>query len=595
MKTRLRFTSKLLRKILSFRQVQGTKFLRALIFALILVFAILLTFFHRGEDLSTSSFYLNESLLNTPIFRIDQIPNIEHVFSSVGKTDQSNFNLENPRSEIQAAILPHHTDIGQKIDEFWSEISLRSSPEIIVLVSPAHLDQGNANVQTTNGIWKTPFGNVQTDSRTIKDLNISLEPESFVNEQGIATHMPFIANYFPDVPVVPVIAPSRSGITDADAFVRKLLSLDKKILLISSIDFSHYLSAEISDANDLETQEAIADRNFDRIDRMGSDYLDSSFALDTFLFWKGYSGCLAQPRWHEHNSRLMSGIGSKDGTSYLVYYCSKRPLARISAVGDIMLARGIGKRLNYQNINKNIISDLKKVDVLMKSVTGDSDLLFGNLESVLSDIGKPVQKEYVFSAEPRLVDLFTQWRFSHLSVANNHSFDYGREAWEQSVGVLRTKGIVPVGGYSNETNIETVTAGGQEFAFLGFENLVKPFNKKDVLSAITVAAKSHDVVVVSMHWGEEYQPEPDLLTVELAREMIDAGADIIFGHHPHVLQPVERYKDGLIFYSLGNFIFDQFGEAQNTSMIATVDVFEDGELDYSTTPVLIDEGFPVLK
>ena len=131
--------------------------------------------------------------------------------------------------------------------------------------------------------------------------------------------------------------------------------------------------------------------------------------------------------------------------------------------------------------------------------------------------------------------------------------------------------------------------------FLGFENLVKPFNKKDVLSAITVSAKSHDVVVVSMHWGEEYQPEPDLLTVELAREMIDAGADIIFGHHPHVLQPVERYKDGLIFYSLGNFIFDQFGEAQNTSMIATVDVFEDGELDYSTTPVLIDEGFPVLK
>ncbi|MBI2475347.1 AmmeMemoRadiSam system protein B [Candidatus Uhrbacteria bacterium] len=532
---------------------------------------------------------------NVPIFYLDFIPNIEKVFAAVGKTDQSNFDSEKSHAEIQAAILPHHTDIGSKIDEFWLEISKRSKPDVIVLVSPAHLDQGNANVQTTNGIWKTPFGDVQTDARTIKDLGISLEPKSFVNEQGIATHMPFIAYYFPDVPVVPVIAPSRSGMTDADAFVRKLFSLDKKILLIASIDFSHYLSAEISDANDLETQEAIAERDFDRIDKMNSDYLDSSFALDTFLFWKGYSGCLAQPRWHEYNSRLMSGIGPKDGTSYFVYYCSKRPLARISAVGDIMLARGIGERLSYDHINQNITSDLKKVDVLMKSVTGDSDLLFGNLESVLSDKGKPVQKEYVFEAEPRLVDLLSEWRFSHLSVANNHNSDYGREAWEQSVDVLRTKGIVPVGGYSNEAKIETVTAGGQEFAFLGFENLVKPFNKQDVLSAITSAAKSHGVVVVSMHWGEEYQSTPTPETVLLAHEMIDAGADIIFGHHPHVLQPVERYKKGLIFYSLGNFIFDQFGEAQNTSMIATVDVFENGELDYSTTPVLIDEGFPTLK
>lgn len=562
----------------------------ALLCALVLVFAILLTFFHRGELLSTGLFFSNASLSNTlfsnaPLFRIDQIPNIEKVLTSVGKTDQSNFDSENSRAEIQAAILPHHTDIGQQIDEFWSEIARRSSPEIIVLVSPAHLDQGNANVQTTNGIWETPFGDVQTDVRSIKDLKISIESESFVNEQGIATHMPYIAHYFPEVPVVPVIAPSRSGITDATKFVSKLQSLDKKILLIASIDFSHYLSEEISDVNDLETQIAIVEKNFDKIDRMNSDYLDSSFALDTFLLWKNFSGCLSQTRWHKYNPV---------GTSYFVFYCSERPLARLSAVGDIMLARGVGKRLNNLNINANILSDLQKVDVLMKSVTGESDLLFGNLESVLSDKGEPMLKEYVFEAEPKLVDLLTRWRFSHLSVANNHSADYGRSAWEQSVGILRTKGIVPVGGYSNETKIETVTAGGQKFAFLGFENLTRPFIKKDVLSAIKNTTKSNDIVVVSMHWGEEYQSEPDSSTVILAREMIDAGADIILGHHPHVLQPVERYKNGLIFYSLGNFIFDQVGEAQNTSMIATIDVFEDGGMSYFTVPVKIEGGFPFL-
>ncbi|MBM5790029.1 CapA family protein, partial [Candidatus Parcubacteria bacterium] len=116
-----------------------------------------------------------------------------------------------------------------------------------------------------------------------------------------------------------------------------------------------------------------------------------------------------------------------------------------------------------------------------------------------------------------------------------------------------------------------------------------------IADAINSAKQTHDMVIVSMHWGEEYQPVPEQATVQLAHTLVDAGADVIFGHHPHVLQPVERYKDKLIFYSLGNFVFDQRGEEQNRSLIATVDVWDDGSLSYLLTPVVIEHYFPRLK
>lgn len=519
-----------------------------------------------------------ESLsLNATTYRLSSIPNIERVFSSVGKTDRSGFDKENARAEIQAAILPHHTDIGQQIDEFWSEIALRSSPEVIVIVGPAHWDQGVADVQTTTGIWKTPFGDVKTDSKLIKKLAIQNESKSFENEHSIGVHTPYIANYFPNIPIVPVIAKSRAGLSDADDFVSGLKMLDKKILLIASIDFSHYLSQEQSLANDVEVQEVIAEKDFDGIDSMGPDYMDSSFALDTFLLWQNSVGCLLQARWQAYNLAQ---------TSYLVYDCSTRPILRISAVGDIMLARGVKEKTKGR-------VDLRPTDVLMEIVVKNSDIIFGNLESVLSDKGKPIEKEYAFKAETRSVDLLTRLGFSHLSVANNHSEDFGKEAWEQSVDVLRKNGITPVGGFSNETFVETTIINKKRIAFLGFQNLTAPFFENDVLSAISNTAKDHDLVVVSIHWGNEYESQPDTQTTLLARKIIDAGADVILGHHPHVLQPVERYKKGLIFYSLGNFIFDQSGEEQNTSFIALIDLFEEG-LMYSTTPVDIVDFFPGL-
>lgn len=529
----------------------------------------------EGERVEGSRIFAEKS------YSLSNIPNIDIVFDAVGKTVLDSNQRFSP---VSAAILPHHTDIGPVIDRYWAEIAQHSDPEVIVLVSPAHWDQGAEIMQTTKGMWKTPFGSVQTDDQLIdklrKQADLSFEPASFEDEHGIGVHTPYIAHYFPNTPIVPIISQSRGGSRNAWDFIQTFPFSEKKMLLIASIDFSHYQPDDISDQHDEETRRVMIAKDVERIDQMGPDYLDSSFALQSYLYWQMLNGCRSQERWH----------GRTPGTSYFVYTCSIRSPLRVSAVGDLMFARGVGAAL--ERMDPVTRRALQHTQDLLQSVTADSDITFGNLESVFSTKGQPLPKAYVFEAKPQHVNVLDQWRISQLSVANNHSEDYGKEAWNESVDLLRTRGMTPIGGYANETDVSTTIAGGKRIAFLGFQTLTVPFSFEKSQTAITAAKKSHDLVVVSMHWGEEYRTKPEQETIELAHELIDAGADIIFGHHPHVLQPVEVYKDKLIFYSLGNFVFDQIGDEQNKSVIATVDVWDDGMLSYQLTPARIDHFFP---
>jgi poly-gamma-glutamate synthesis protein (capsule biosynthesis protein) len=104
--------------------------------------------------------------------------------------------------------------------------------------------------------------------------------------------------------------------------------------------------------------------------------------------------------------------------------------------------------------------------------------------------------------------------------------------------------------------------------------------------------KSADFVVVSVHWGQEYMRFPDSSQVDRAHALVDAGADVVFGHHPHVLQPVECYKGALIFYSLGNFVFDQEGEKETESMIATVSLRKGMPYEAELVPMRIIRSRP---
>lgn len=244
---------------------------------------------------------------------------------------------------------------------------------------------------------------------------------------------------------------------------------------------------------------------------------------------------------------------------------SKDPEIIIFAVGDIMFDRGVEHMVNEHGDGDfkfpflEIAHDLKKADIL-----------FGNLESVISDKGKKVGSIYSFRAEPEAINGLTYAGFDVLSVANNHSFDYGREALEDSLKRLEKAGIDYVGaGFNQEQVCLGVTKEIKEtkITFLGYSSKGSEYWQaqedssgigwldEDIKNDIEKA--EGDVVIVSLHFGEEYQFQPNSEQQYFSYLAIDSGADLVIGHHPHVVQPIERYKEGWIAYSLGNFVFDQ--------------------------------------
>ena len=258
-------------------------------------------------------------------------------------------------------------------------------------------------------------------------------------------------------------------------------------------------------------------------------------------------------------------------------------------VGDIMLDRGV-----ELEIKKNGNSDFKFPFLKIEKDLREADVLFGNLEGPISDKGQKVGSIYSFRMDPKAIDGLLFSGFDVLSVANNHMFDYGREAMEDTFFRLKEAGIDYIGGGLNEAEAyspKIKEINGTKIAFLAFTNLGSPYweakenrsgiawlDKERLENSIKEAKKKSDIIIVSMHFGDEYKTSPTPEQKELARLAVDSGANLVIGHHPHVIQLVEKYQEGYIAYSLGNFIFDQnFSEETMKGLILKVFV-ENGKI-----------------
>ncbi|MBI4599032.1 AmmeMemoRadiSam system protein B [Candidatus Uhrbacteria bacterium] len=533
--------------------------------------------------------------------RTFQVDNIEGIGMVLRAAKEVSVPASSESASVSAAVLPHHTLLGKQLAEQWSSIAASTRPSVIVLIGPAHQNQGRALVQTTRGVWKTSVGSVSTADAAVLALVssgvVSEEPDSFENEHSVGAHVPYLAKLFPGVPIIPIIAKSPAEEFSARKLVTALEDiLPSDALVVSSIDFSHGLRAAQADAKDAETLSLVSQRDYAQIDGLSSEYLDSPFALDAYLLWMDMQGAQDRLVWQEHSGRILQDP-TLPGTSYLVFFArllSEEPLT-LTAVGDLMLARSVATWLAQTTVEDAFGP--------ARDTLAGSDFVFGNLESVLSTSSIDIPKEIRFKADPARVDALTYAGFTHLSVANNHIGDYGEAAWQESSEHLRAAGIEPVGGYRNDGPIVIAEANGRSVAFLAFESLIRPVVPEEVSRQVQAAATQADLVIASFHWGVEYQHLPHASQITLAHAAIDAGADLVIGHHPHVLQGIETYKDGLILYSLGNFVFDQFGEDENETVVAKIrweglarrqnEATADGKKrTVELIPMRIERGFP---
>jgi len=216
-----------------------------------------------------------------------------------------------------------------------------------------------------------------------------------------------------------------------------------------------------------------------------------------------------------------------------------------------------------------------------------ADLALANLESPLTDAPVQTESPYALCAAPENVTYLADAGFDLLALSNNHSLDCGIEGLLETQSTLTAAGL---GFMGPDPEPVYRVINGIRLAFLAFD-ATGIFNIQTAAQAVRSAREAGAVVVISIHWGAEYQGGASSSQKQIARDLAEAGAALIWGHHPHVLQPSEWIYDGrtLVLYSLGNALFDQYGlEATRRSALVFVTLDSSGAQELEIVPFLID-------
>jgi len=261
--------------------------------------------------------------------------------------------------------------------------------------------------------------------------------------------------------------------------------------------------------------------------------------------------------------------------------------ASIIFTGDIMLSRGVAQKIKAKQ-------DLAYPFLAMADYLKSADLVFGNLETALVEGREIGLQEMVFRADPKMAKVLYDFNFAVVSLANNHTMNFGKAGLGQTLQNLLAEGVDYAGaGLSalEAYNPVVIHRNGLTFAFLAYtDNDVAPssyfatatttgvayMDIAKMQQAIKTARERADFVIVSMHAGNEYRYYPNIRQTNFAHAAITAGADLVIGHHPHVAQTAEIYNGKYIFYSLGNFIFDQADPKTKEGLVLKVFFTQDG-------------------
>lgn len=263
--------------------------------------------------------------------------------------------------------------------------------------------------------------------------------------------------------------------------------------------------------------------------------------------------------------------------------------------GDIMLSRNVGTKI-FQASDPTL--PFQKVADTVRI----ADIAFANLESPFHNKGSRVTQGLVFKAEPNTIEGLVYAGFDILSTANNHAYDQGKTGINFTIDWLKQNSITPIGTGLACHDGSIVEKNGVKFGFLAYSytayndggkvpdaNVCDWNDQKQVVQDIRRIKTKADVTIVSTHMGTEYKLDPDERNVTLAQAAIDAGADLIIGHHPHWIQTTEQYKGKWIIYSLGNFVFDQMWSQETREGLTAMVTVKNKEITkIELKPVIID-------
>lgn len=469
---------------------------------------------------------------------------------------------------IASGVVPHHLLAKEIMVDFFSFITKEKQlPYTIILLSPDHfhsasLDRGNSFISVNWESNDVKLGDLTIGSELLKELAVKIrirqDQSAVLSEFGITNLLPLIKKYLPEVKIVPILIPaniSREKVCKLVNIINQISSA--QTIMVASVDFSHYLPPDAASFHDVKSIRVLLNDEEEHFENIEVDSWQSLYAVRLFARLRKKEN----PVLIAHKSFMDFLSFSPDETTSYFSVVFKEGETKdsidgetILLAGDMMLGRGIAE-LNKKN---GIYYPFQKIGRLLRGV----DVVFANLEGPVGE--NPLEfgsDKLRFAFLPPVLTGVTWSKINLLSLVNNHVTDMGAEGLQETRDWLDKYQISYIDNilysYQDKPNSYFST---EHSVFLAF-NRVLPFvhREEEIVKEIRAAKIDNPskFVIVSIHWGEEYQLKSSPAQRELAQRMITAGADIIVGHHPHVVQEIELIQGKPVFYSLGNFIFDQ--------------------------------------
>lgn len=464
--------------------------------------------------------------------------------------------------KVSGAIVPHHL-LASYLPATLFEYLKKQEPSLIVLIGPNHKNTGRAPVTTSILDWQTPDGVLLTNKKIVESLVtknfVAIDEEIIGGEHSLGNLIPFIKKSLPNTKVLSLAIKYQTPTATLDTIYEYLKdSLPSDAVIIGSVDFSHYLRAEVANFHDELSRAVINNFDYERLDILDIDSSATVYLTQKLLENKksqkvvyslsnNSAEILKRPDLEQTTSYYSPWFGQGDTTN--------DKTASLLFFGDMMLERYVEKNFSANGGPDYLFSELAGEENRFFMGT---DIVHANLEGPFADTRRFTTKEIAFRFDPKIIPTLLDYRFSIFNLANNHTLDMGTAGFEESKKNLTEAGIDFYGAqYAvDDKSVLVKDIAGLKVAFFGFNDTNSPLSipKISELVSDTLA----DFKIINIHWGAEYKEISNERQRLLGRALIDAGADVIIGHHPHVVQEMEIYKDRPIFYSLGNFIFDQY-------------------------------------
>ena len=537
--------------------------------------------------------FVNPFIVNLSSYTSEDIPHFTQALPQISTEpllairhidhDVFNFSIVNPRrydvdGRLVAGVVPHHITAATLISGFFEQAAkFAEDYDTVIILAPNHAGDLADIVLSYRG-WDVGGGlaahrGFAEDLMAAPGLNTAISHNYIESDHSASIFIPYIYHYLPDTKVAPVLLSRSLSYSDTISLFNWLKSWiensEETVLLIASIDFSHFLTPQEAIRRDFVTYEAISSRNFTQIHNMSDFYLDSPAALIIFLKYLDAIGIVPQIIDHTDASEFL-GSALDETTSYKVIVGAKPDATHVTLafVGDIMLHEA------------QLSTDFDHTFSQISPFLQDADLAIGNLETVLGGFFSDFPH---FSAPDEFAHALQRAGFNVLSTANNHSLDQGVDGLLRTLDVLHEIGISTFGTYRSQAERDTMLVkevGGMRFAFLAYtfgtnvqaippgrEYLINMMNMGLIQADIAAAREIADFVIVMPHMGNEYEEFVRPEFENWVMSMLQAGADVVVASHPHVVQPfgfvdiacvdTNDVRRGFAAYSLGNFVSSQ--------------------------------------